>query len=97
MVALVEASLLVWCVIRHDSRLIAEAEGLNLRNLATKVTSIVHRNASSVAIVNSAVNSTTAFKKEHGMSFFASHMVGIAEGMVMYDFSTGNSPQANQR
>lgn len=78
-VALVEVSLQMWCIMQHESRPITETVALKLGNFANKVTSIVCRGSTFVAKVKSVINFSTAFKKEHSVSFLFDRMVDTVE------------------
>lgn len=95
--ARIEASLQVRCVTRHGGCLIAETEALKHCNRASRVTSIVRRDASFVAIVKPVINLSTAFQKGHGVFFLAGRMADIVEHMVSSDILFDNSAQTYQR
>lgn len=66
----VEVSLLMGCVTQQDGCSIEETEALKLSSLANKVTSILRRDSSFLAIMKSLVNFSVALEKELGLSFF---------------------------
>lgn len=80
---------------RHDGRPIAETEELKLTDFTKKVTSIVYRDFSFVAIVKSILNFRAAFEKKHGVLFLATQVVDIVDDMVLSDILTGNSAKYN--
>lgn len=59
--------------------------------------SIVHRDFSFVAIVESVIKFRAAILKEHGASFVAARMVDIVGDIILSDFLSGNSPHKYKR
>lgn len=87
-----EASLLRRCVARHNGRPIAKTEPLKLSNLPNKVTSIVRRDSSFLAIVKSVINFSDVFKEERGVSYLAARGVDIVMNMVLFSVLSGIKP-----
>lgn len=83
----------MWCVTRHDGRRVAEREEQKLSYLANKMTHVVRRDYSHVAIVESVIKFSASFVKEHSVSFLAAQMVNIVEDMAPSDFLSDNSSQ----
>lgn len=92
------ASLLKWCITRHDRgpSTSTETKASKLSSVLNKVVSIVRRVSSFVATVKSVINFSVGFEKEHSLSFLPPRMVYIVEDMVSSHFLSGNSTQTYQ-
>lgn len=95
-VALVEAFLLVRCVLLRDGLQLAKMETLKMQNVANNVTSIVHRDSSFVVVLKSVMTFSAAFEKEHGGTSFDTQIIDIVDNMIKSNFVTGNSRQTYQ-
>lgn len=87
---------MIRCVTQYGGRPTTETKGLKLGNHANKVTCIVHCNSLFVATIKSEMNFSTAFEKEHGVSFLAHRPVSIDEDMILSDFRSDKSPETYQ-
>lgn len=94
--ACVDALLLMQCATRQDGRPVTETDAIKLSTLENKVTRIVRRDSSFVVLAKSELNLRAAFEKELNVSFFKVWVVVILEGMVLFDFLTGNGSETYQ-
>lgn len=82
----------MWCITQNDGHPIAGTEALKQSSLGNKVTRILHRDSSSVAVVESVMNFSALLQKEHIVFFRTALVVDTLQEMVSLKFLADNSP-----